>query len=114
VAEAPTVNHNFNTRRPGRSTEGSGPPRNNAALLRDANRSFTSGDLARAMELARRAVREGAGSEGHVIMGKIFYARNQLAEAEAEFQRALGASPQDAEASRYLGLVREDLGRSGR
>jgi serine/threonine protein kinase len=114
VAEPSTANHNFSTRRPGRSTEGSGSPRNSAALLRDANRSFTSGDLARAMELARRAVREGAGSEGHVIMGKIFYARNQLSEAEAEFQRALGASPQDAEASRYLGLVREDLARSVR
>jgi len=114
VAAVSPVDQTLGTRRPGRSTEGSGPPRNNAALLRDANRSFASGDLTRAMELARRAVRDGAGSGGHIILGKIYYARNQLAEAEAEFQRALGASPQDPEAARYLGLVREDLGRSRR
>jgi hypothetical protein len=114
LAAAPPVDQTLETRRPVRSTEGSGPSRNNAALLRDANRSFASGDLTRAMELARRAVRDGAGSGGHVILGKIFYARNQLAEAEAEFKRALGASPQDPEAARYLALVRGDLGRSER
>ena len=70
-----------------------------------------SGDLTNALELARRAVRGGAGTEAHVLMGKIFYAREQLTEAEDEFARALRARPGDPEATRYLTLVRQDLAR---
>lgn len=111
VAETPPTDHTFQTRRSGRSTDHPVPARDNAALLREANRSFRSGDLSNALGLARRAAREGAGGEAHIIMGKIFYAQNQLPEAEAEFQKALRASPAHPEARRYLDLVRQDIQR---
>ena len=101
-------------RRPGRATVHSGATRDNAALLRDANRSFRSGDLSSALVLARRAAREGAGGKAHLIMGKIFYAQNQLVEAQAEFEKARQADPGAFEAVRYLDLVRKDLERAGR
>lgn len=112
VAEVSAPDHNFGTRRTGRSTDHPGPTRNSAALLRDADRSFKSGDLTGAMALARQAAHEGAGGGAHLMMGKIFYARNQLAEAEAEFERARQAS--QPEAARYLDMVREDRGRAPR
>jgi hypothetical protein len=46
------------------------------------------------------------------MMGKIFYARNQLAEAEGEFERARQAA--EPEAARYLEMVRDDRGRAPR
>jgi serine/threonine-protein kinase len=112
VAEPPAADQTAKTRRVGRSTEHAIPARDNAALLRDADRSFRSGDLSTALDLARRAVRENGGGEAHLIMGKIFYSRNQLPEAEAEFERAQQARQPDA--SRYLDLVRQDLARAGR
>ena len=110
---AAAVEQAVRSRRP-KNTGGADLARNGAALLRDANRSFASGDLAQAMELARQAVREGAAGGGHLVMGKIFYAKNQLAAAEAEFQKAHGAAPDDPETGRYLELVRADLGKEPR
>lgn len=109
LADAQPPVHTYRARRPGRSTADPVAERDNTALLRDAERKFKSGDLVNALDLARRALREGAGGEGHIVMGKILYARNQLSEAEAEFENAVRASPSDAEASRYLDLVRQDL-----
>jgi hypothetical protein len=102
------------TRHVGRPSDRPSATRDNAALLRDAERSFKSGDLSSALVLARRAAREGAGGEAHLIMGKIFSAQDRLAEAEAEFERARKANPGDGEAVRYLDLVRQDLSRSAR
>jgi serine/threonine protein kinase len=110
VAAAPEPDHTSRTRRAGRSTDHPVPTRNSAALLRDADRSFKSGDFSAALTLARQAVRDGAGGEANLLMGRIFYARNQLAEAEAEFVRAQQAD--QPEAGRYLDLVREDRRRA--
>jgi hypothetical protein len=114
VAEAPAADHTLVTRHVGRPSDRPSATRDNAALLRDAERSFKSGDLSSALVLARRAAREGAGGEAHLIMGKIFYAQDRLAEAEAEFERARKANPGDGEAVRYLDLVRQDLSRPAR
>jgi len=112
LAAAPQPDHNSRTRRAGRVTDHPVPTRNSAALLRDADRSFKSGDLSTALALARQAARDGAGGDANLLMGRIFYARNQLEEAEAEFRRAKQAN--QPEATRYLELVREDLRRVAR
>jgi hypothetical protein len=103
--------HTFRTRRVGRSSDHPISTRNSAVLLRDADRSFKNGDLSTALSLARQAARDGAGGDANLLMGRIFYARNQLAEAEAEFERAQRAG--QPEASRYLDLVREDRRKVG-
>jgi tRNA A-37 threonylcarbamoyl transferase component Bud32/tetratricopeptide (TPR) repeat protein len=84
--------------------------RDTGALLRESDRRFKSGDLPAALDLARDAAREGAGVDAQLMMGKVFYAQNKLAEAEAAFERATRLNPRSAEAQRYLDLVRRDLG----
>jgi hypothetical protein len=113
VAPTPPPSHALTTRRPGRP-EPPATTRNSVALLRDANRSFRSGDLSGALILARRAAHEGAGGEAHLIMGKILYAQNQLEAALDEFEKAKQATPGSPEAVRYVDMVRQDLGRGGR
>jgi hypothetical protein len=114
VAPPQVADQTLTARRAGRDPERPSATRDSAALLRDADRSFRSGDLSSALVLARRAAREGAGGEAHLIMGRIFYAQDRLAEAEAEFDRARKANPRDPEAVRYLELVRRDLSRAAR
>ena len=58
MAPPPAADHTLTTRRPGRDPERPSAARDNAALLRDADRSFKSGDLSSALVLARRAACE--------------------------------------------------------
>ena len=77
-------------------------------LLRDATSQFKAGAFDRAFGLARSAAQAGAGAPAHVIMGKIFFAKSDLAGAQAEFQQAAALRPDDPEAARFLEVLRKE------
>jgi eukaryotic-like serine/threonine-protein kinase len=77
-------------------------------LLRDAASQFKAGAFDRAFGLARAAAQAGAGAPAHLIMGKVFFAKSDLAGAEAEFQQAAALRPDDPEAARFLEVLRKE------
>jgi serine/threonine protein kinase len=82
------------------------PSPNVDELLRSATAELKAGSLDRAFQLANAAVQTGAGAPAHLILGKVFFARSDLARAELEFRKVASLRPGDREATRALEAIR--------
>jgi hypothetical protein len=76
-------------------------------LLRDAARLFKAGAFDRAFAAARSAAQAGGGAPAHLIMGKVYFAKSDLPNAESEFRQVVALRPDDAEAARFLDVIRK-------
>jgi serine/threonine protein kinase len=89
------------------------PPVDSAALLQEAARSYKTGALDRALELARAAASAGAGAGAHLIIGKVLFLQDKLTAADAEFREAARLNPEDPEAGRYLRVLKLKISGNG-
>lgn len=76
-------------------------------LLRDAGVQLKAGAFDRAFGLASAAAQAGAGAPAHLIMGKVFFSKSDLTEAEAEFRKVTALRPDDREAASFLEAIRK-------
>jgi serine/threonine protein kinase len=75
-------------------------------LLESAFDSFERSDLAEALEFAQMALKQGAGTRGHILVGRIAARRKDFSAAQAAFEQALRLSPGNPQATRLLEKVR--------
>jgi hypothetical protein len=101
-AEAPA-----RPRRPGRSGSA-------ARLLARAEELYRNGRLVEAMNHGRAALAAGAGTGGHLLLGKVFVQMERYPEAVAEYESALRLDPASAAAARGRALAQGRVAGKGR
>jgi serine/threonine protein kinase len=88
------------------------PRETGAVLLEKARQAFLRDDSDEALRQGQRAAAVGAGADAQLIIGNVYFKRQEYRQAELAYREALRLDPSDPKAARRLERVRTLLGAS--